>query len=553
MPKFQPGVSGNPAGKPVGASSYKTMIQNSFVEMLAKKDKGKDGKTYFNKYLESFMEDALSHPNGQAARLIAERLLSGEILSEIDATLHRDRREDKDFILYRIRKDCFDLQQKVLDTKHRLIMLMVGRRGGKTEVDTRKAVTVAVNTPNARVLFIGLSYTRAIELFWQPTKDLIRELGVGIMSESKVEGTIALDNGSELHFHGNTTVTERDKLRGSKWDLVIIDEIQSQPAFDYLVETVIEPTLVDRSGTLMLTGTGPKVRGTAWERWWLDEEKHGALRLNWSLADNPYIPNHTEVLAQKRAEKGWDESNPVYITEWLGKISYDDNALVYRLDADNYIQNNQLQQWVSSQPPADIHFVVGMDYGFEDSTAVALLCFSSHKPEVFLVHERKFNRSGVEEVKQALDECVMAMNDAPFKNVPEYNRKLIGFADTAGGMKMVSYEMSTKFGFNILPAMKDNKAFAIEQLQNECVRRYLKVYKDGPFADEALRVIFARDEGSGDLTRNISDEYHPDMMDAILYGFRYIWTSYPERIPAVEVTERVPDSFFNSSMKLATI
>ena len=185
-----------------------------------------------------------------------------------------------------------------------------------------------------------------------------------------------------------------------------------------------------------------------------------------------------------------------------------------------------------------------MDYGFVDYTAVACLCFSAHKPEVFLIYEKKFNRSGVTEMAQALDECVMAMNDAPFKLVPEQNRKLIGFADTAGGMQSVSYELSVKYHYNILPAIKDNKAFAIEQLQDESRRRFLKVEKGGPFAEEALRVIFARDEVNGNLTREIDDAYHPDMMDAVLYGFRYIWTSYPSRKPKVEEIDRVPSSFF---------
>ena len=284
--------------------------------------------------------------------------------------------------------------------------------------------------------------------------DLIREYSIGINREARNEGLLVIDNESEFHFVGNSTINERDKLRGGKYDLVIIDEAQSQPALIYLIESILEPTLKDKQGTLVISGTGPRIRGTRWGYLWNEIDKISALRLNWNMSVNPYMPDYKSVLETIRKEKGWTEDNPVYVSEYLGKECMDDDALVYRLEEDNYYSSDALTKWINSQPPSDIHFVVGIDYGFEDFTAIAEVAFSSHRPEAFLIYEKKFNRSGVEDIKLALDECVMAMFDKPFSNVPEANKKLIGFADTAGGMKMVSYEMTTKWKYNILPAMK---------------------------------------------------------------------------------------------------
>jgi len=545
---FQKGTSGNPAGRPAGSVAYKTAVQEAFITLLSQKEKGKGGRTYFTRYLESFMDEALSNPNSQASRLIAERLLSGEILNEIDATLQRDRRADLAFLKYRIRESCFDIQQQVLDTKQKVIMLMAGRRAGKTEVDIRKALQTAL-TPHSIVLFIGLTYTRCMDLFWNPLNDLVKEYSIGIAREARNEGILVLDNDSEFHFVGNSTVTERDKLRGGKYDLIIIDEAQSQPALAYLIESVLEPTLKDKQGTMMISGTGPRVRGTRWGFLWNEREKFPGLRLNWNLSENPYMPDYKSILATLREEKGWTEDNAVYVSEYLGVECFDDDALCFRLTENNFFTKVQLEEWVKGQPPSDIKFVVGIDYGFVDSTAISLLCFSLHKAEVFLVYESKFNRSGVTEIVKALDECVFAMHEAPFKQVPEQNKKLIGFADTAGGMQSVTYEM-VKHGYNILPAMKDNKAFAIEMLQEECRKHTLKVEQTGPFADEALRIIFARDEASGNLTREMDDTYHPDSMDSLLYAFRFIWSSYPKRNAVNE--EPAFDSFFPFPAKLLT-
>ena len=552
---FTKGTSGNPAGKPPGASSYRTKVQNAFIDALEKKGPGKAGKANFQKFLETFMDEAVAHPDGRAAAFVAERLFSGNILQEIDATLQRDRRADLAFLKYRIRESCFDVQQQILDTKQKVIMLMAGRRAGKTEVDIRKAAQVAL-TPHSIVLFVGLTYTRCMDLFWNPLNDLVKEYSIGITREARNEGVLVLDNGSEFHFVGNSTVTERDKLRGGKYDLVIIDEAQSQPALAYLIESVLEPTLKDKQGTLLISGTGPRVRGTRWGFLWNEREKFPALRLNWNMTDNPYMPDCKSILATTRAEKGWTEDNPVYVSEYLGKECFDDDALCFRLTESNFFTRPQLAEWVKGQPPSDIKFVAGIDYGFVDSTAVSLLCYSIHKEGVYLIYENKFNRSGVTEVIKALDDCIMAMGDPVFANVPQQNKKLLGYADTAGGMQSVTLEM-IRHGYNILSAIKDNKAFAIEQLQEEVRRHTLKVEQAGPFADESLRIIFARDEASGNLTREIDDSYHPDSMDSLLYAFRHIWTSYPKRLErpeeALSQFEREEREFFGSNNKLLTI
>lgn len=556
MGKFVKGVSGNPNGRPPGASSYKTKIQGAFIEALDKKGPGKAGKANFQKFLETFMDDAVAHPDGRAAAFVAERLFSGDILNQIDATLHRDRREDIDFLCYRIRKSCHKYQQMLIDSNEKVSMLMAGRQSGKTQADVRKAALVAVEAPNRAILFLGLTFTKAVDLFWLPLERLLVELGVTITRSSRSDGEMVLDNGSSFFFKGNSTAVERDRLRGPHYDLVIIDEAQSQSHLADLITEIIEPMLATTGGSLILSGSGPKVRGTWWETMWSDEEKTKGLRLNWNIRDNPFAKNPESILANVLKDHSWTENNPVYQTEWKGKIAYDDDALVYRMTDDNYFTQEQLTTWVKSQPPSDIKFVAGIDYGFEDYTAIALLCYSTHKREAFLIYEKKFNRSGVDDVKLALDECVMAVNDKPFENVPLNNKKFLGYADTAGGMKMVSYQLTMQFGFNILPAIKDNKSLAIEQLQNEVKQRILKVRKDDSFDQEALRIIFGRDE-QGNLTREISDEYHPDLMDGLLYAFRHIWTSYPKRLErpeeALSQFEREEREFFGSNNKLLTI
>lgn len=517
---FKKGQSGNPAGRKPGSTSYKQLVQQGFVDIMeSKMQVGKTTIPYYQAFLENLKVAALK-PDSKAFQFMAERLLTADVLEDIDNRLNRSKREDKDFLTYRIIKDCHDFQQRVLLSKEKNIYLMAGRRAGKSEADVRKAVYTAIEREDARVLLIGLSFTRCIEVFWQPITDLLNLIGIDLTTHSRSEGTIKLANNSEIHFHGNTTVDERDKIRGSKWDVVIIDEVQNQKALPILINEIIEPTLLDRRGQLILSGTGPKVRGTYWEELWTN---YKALKLNWNISDNPFIPDYEKVLEEIKKEKGLTDSSPLFLREYLGKISYDDDALVFRLTPDNFYTDAELDTWINTQPITDIKFSAGLDYGWSDADGFAITMFSTSKPEKFLLYEYKGNRTGITELADKIKEGINFINTR-FSNIPD--RHFYIYSDAGGAGKKISYELSTQYNLPCLDAYKVDKDFQVEMLQEEVRTGHLKVREGSPFAEEALKTVFARND-KDELTRVIDDDtFHPDLMDAIRYSLSTIWVNY---------------------------
>jgi len=524
----------NPNGRPLGAISYKNKIMQAFLDLMEKEvrlknDEGKEtGEValFYDAFLDRFMTDALSGKFA-AQQFFAERLLKPDILETVDNYINRGAREDTDFLSYRIYKDCHDIQQQILLSKNKFRLLMAGRRAGKSAIDDMMGTEKAVTKPDARVLYIGLSFTRCLELFWIPIQNRLKMLGIKPKESRRTEGLIMLPNNSEIHFVGNTTVDERDKIRGSQWDLIIIDEAQSQKALAILIEEILEPTLIDRKGQIVLSGTGPKVRGTYWEQIWSDTEHFRAARYNWSIADNPFIPDYLAVLDQIKEEKGLTDSSPLFIREYLGKICYDDDALVYRLSDQNYYTQDDIAAWIAGQPVTDIKFTAGLDYGYIDSDAFCIVMFSSSRKERFLMYEYKGNRTGVTELAEAMRKGIDSIkNHTLLAGIPEASRFFYIYADTAGGVKKISSELTAQYQLPIVDAFKADKNFAVEMLQEECRQGYFKVPKDGIFADEALKTVFARNDRD-ELTRVIDDDaFHPDMVDALLYSMRFVWINY---------------------------
>lgn len=515
--QFQPGHPGGP-GRPRG-ESMKNVLYKSVKTLLSAEE--------IYKMAESFLEKAKKDSDSWQAKAFAAWFFGPDMVDQVDAWMDRGERREQMFLSYQLHKKAIDMQRQILFSDKKYMFLMSGRRAGKTEGLRFWFCDEFVRKPTARCLYIGLTITKAMGLLWQPILDTFAELGITVKEHSRIEGRIITEAGGLMAFGGNTTKDEREKNRGPYWDRVAVDEAQSQKELLYLVESILSQTLLDTKGQLAVAGTGPRVRGTYWEALfqgaWADGRPlyADALRLNWNLSQNPYIPDYETVLEDIRKEKNLKEIDSLYVREYLGRIAYDDDALVLRLGDNNAYVDRELSAWIAAQPITDIRFTAGLDFGFTASDAFGIICYSRSKPERWLVYEYKQNRIGTAELAGEIRKGIQYVQTSPlFAQVVE--KDFMIYADT-GGNAITPFDLATQYSLPIQTAYKAEKAMAVELLQDEVRRGVFKVRRDGPFWDECLKTIYARNEQDA-LTRQIDDEtYHPDMIPAVTYGMRDIW------------------------------
>lgn len=468
--------------------------------------------------------DELQNPDGDKSikKHFRDNFMSPEALKDMEKSQAKMLAEHIDFQQYRVFKRGHEFQQMMMLSKTQRTYLMAGRRAGKTE-GLHLLIGDTIVKPDQRVLVIGLTHETTIGLFWHPLLKLLDELDIQIAEKKASDGVLRLANGSMVKLTGNSTTDEREKLRGGKWHLAVIDEAQSQKALPYLVRDIIEPMLLDYKGKLYIGGTGPRVRGTFWEKIWTDDP--GATKLNWNLTNNPFIPDHDKVLDKIRAEKGLSVNDPLYLREYLGKIAYDDDALVLRFKEQNYYTPEDFTKWLYGMPRTDIRLVGGLDYGFADSDAFVILCYSESRQEVFVVYQHKAAREGLEQLKEGIRKGIDYLKYDPlFQSIPDdYKSEMYIYADSSDGR--ASADLSQALGLNIYPAYKFDKQAGVDMLQDDCRKGLLLIPKmpEGemsPLEDEGLKTVFARDD-KDQLTREIDDEtYHPDMVPATIYAAR---------------------------------
>ncbi len=521
-PKGWPkGKSGNPKGRPKGSYSSRTAADKALRAIL---DEG-GGDAFFDRLRKDFKGTG---KDKYAYHALIDHVVGDNVFDRLETIFRKREREDRDFFSYRIHKGCHSVQQQLLLSTEHLRLCMAGRRSGKTEGFVRLAADVKVRHEKAEVLFIGKTSTRCMELFWQPTLDMLDMLGFGVEVKNRSDGLIKTQDGAAFAFKGNANADERQKLRGGKYHLIVVDECQSQAQLKQLVEEIIEPMLIDYGGILALGGTGPRVRGEYWEFLWADNRP--ALRLNWNISQNPFIKDYDKVLARIRAEKALSETDSLYVREYLGQISYDDDALVIRLKPENYFTDDQLAAWIKSVPVTDVRFVAGLDYGFVDADGFGIICYALNRPERWLVYEYTATRTGVRELAEAVKAGVAYVQSSPlFAGLTE--KKFLIYADTGGAGKKIGYDLATQYQLPIQDAYKVNKNLAIELLQDETRQGMLRVRAGGAFDEEAKHTVFRRDEQDR-LTREIDDDtFHPNLMDGVCYAMRPVWW-FARKVPA---------------------
>jgi hypothetical protein len=503
-------------GRPKGSVNYKNKILDAFRTFYL------EDLDWLKSFHENFKASTLN-PNSDAAKFMAERLYSKEVLEELDEFLTRGAKRELAFLRYMIYIDLFDEQREALLTQKPWIISIGGRRAGKTKNWSSLLVDRSIVHDKGVALYLGRTAKSAFEMIWRPTVECLKMIGVEFEQHIGTQNLL-LGNGVEIQVRGRNTKEDIENLRGKPYFLAIVDEIQSDATekLKYIVKDILEPAGKDFTDSqIALGGTPPRVPGNYAEAMYMSM-RQDIKRLSWDMSVNPHIPESERDLEKTRIQRGFTENDPTWQREYLGRVgTYDVDALVLRLKDNNAFTDEELAAWIASQSVADIRFTAGMDFGFEDADALAIIAYSITKPERFLVYEWKARRQSTEEIAAATRAGIEYISKSPMFERVE-NKSLQIYADT-GGNKITPNDLAVTYKLPIQPAYKAEKEMGFELLQGEARVGSFKARREGPLWEECLRTVYARDEQDR-LTRTIDDEtYHPDMIPAVTYGMRPVW------------------------------
>jgi hypothetical protein len=404
--------------------------------------------------------------------------------------------------------DLFDKQKLVVEDKKPVIALHPGRRGGKTHTLMAKIFSTMKSIRGQTSVYLALTRGSAKRIMWEEMKRANQKYDIGFEFR-EVELTVKDPyTGSICILGGADDAESIERLRGGKYALACIDECGSfnPDILAALVREVIRPALGDLRGQMVMAGTPSRACFGMFHDL-CNEEALGASVHHWTVADNPFFPNPREWLEEEKRINKFTDDSPIFAREYLGKWVQSTDSLVSQFSR----QKNLVKDMPSSA--SAWRYVLGIDYGFKDSTAFSLWAFlpddgqprSPSEPSTVCV--RSFKKAGL-----TPGEVASLTNRFVDKYQPDF---IVG--DAGGLGKGYIEETKLRYGIPIRAAKKTDKRGAIELMNGDfrsgqiviVEHRNLELIRE-------LETLPWKDE----RREEIADGYEDHIFDAAIYAWR---------------------------------
>lgn len=396
----------------------------------------------------------------------------------------------------------FGPQNDFVNDLSRFIAAQCSRRAGKSSGLAKRFFKTMERYPKQRCIYLGLTRDSAKDIMWPVLQEQNDKYNLGCkFIDSSL--TVKHPNGSSLKLYGADMKNIVKRLKGRKAPGIGVDEAQDYSIdLRSLVDDVLTPMIADYTdGWLALTGTpGPVPKGYFYEV--TQENQYGFKLHHWTLFENPYMPDPKSFLDDLKVRRKWLDSNPTLLREWRNQWTLDRESLWIR-----YNSNVSSYESLPQLTAGSYTYVLGVDWGFRDSDALAVIAYSDQSKITYLVEELITPRQDV----TSLIENIESLRK-------KYDISKIVMDEGGGGKKMAE-EMRRRHSVPILPADKARKQENVDFLNDALRTGMFKARPDTRFVKDSYLVQINWDKSTPNKIV-IKDNPHSDIIDAVLYAYK---------------------------------
>lgn len=394
---------------------------------------------------------------------------------------------------------CFDKQLAFIHDPAKFKVAVCSRRAGKTVACAADLYNTALNQIGD-VAYITLNRGTAKAIIWRDLLKLDKIYKTNAHIDRQ-ELTITFDNGNMIVVTGAKDDSEIEKFRGRKFRKIYIDEGQSFRSYiKEFVDDVLVPSLMDYNGSLVLIGTpGPVPAGYFYE---ISSPASTWAKYKWTIHDNPWILKQSGLtpaaqIATIATSRGVSVDDPSIRREYFGEWIKDTNSLVFQFNPSLNIYSNM--------PAGNWQYIFGIDIGYMDSDAIAVLAYDFTQNSVYLIEEVITAKQDITSLADQIK--LLQLKYEPIKMVMD-----------AGALgKKIQEELLVRHQLVLEAAAKERKHEFIALMNGDLRSGRFKAFEGSKFAEDCNLVTWDWDDP---VKPRISDKYHSDITDAALYGYR---------------------------------
>lgn len=382
-----------------------------------------------------------------------------------------------------IRAQLFEAQLRLIDEERTWSVAVCGRQAGKNFTVVRLMLLTALQRDNAEVVYVNSTYAEARRIMWADELDGIpavaRSLGLSFeLHDGRLE--LRLPNGSKITLLGADRGAW-EKLRGSKLDLLVVDEMQKM-ADDGLrraFEQILPACFVARRGRFVGIGTPDEFCvGVLYDISARGMDPKFAVH-HWDASDNTLNPVPWEGLLQWKAESEYADDDPRWMREGKGLWVRQDDILMLPV-TEAGLWNGNYPDLIPSRDgrlvprTREIDHYAGLDFGWTDSAAFVVGSYS---------REEGILREVLSWKQSQLDTDSLVAVIRPL--IERYRIRRV-YADSADPKTIA--DMQRKFRLPVVGVEKHNKVTWIQDMRAKSRLGRFQLLRDSPLHEE-LKVL----------------------------------------------------------------
>lgn len=405
----------------------------------------------------------------------------------------------------------FPSQNKFVKDEARYIAAQCSRRAGKSNGLALRFFITMEKHKKSNCIYLALTRDSAKQIMWSVLQDLDEKYKLGcVFKESDL--SVTHPNGSKLTLYGADMQNFIRRLKGQKSPGIGIDESQDFGGhLKSLIEDVLTPMMVDYTDSwLAVVGTpGPVPQGYYFDI--THQKKFGYSVHKWTLLENPYVPEPEKFIADMVEKHQWPDDYPTLMREWRNQWVLDTEALWIRYKAElNHFTElpRHIKKW---------NYILGIDIGFKDADALAVLAWSEEDPCTYLVEEQITAKQDITDLINQI--IAMSRKYDLYKMV----------IDQGGLGLKIAEEMRRRHGVSVEAADKKLKSENVAVLNDELRLGRFKAKSASRFAQDSYLIQIDWQKSTPDKIV-IKKDPHSDIIDAVLYAHKesYAFSHKPE-------------------------
>ena len=405
-----------------------------------------------------------------------------------------------------------------------IITILASRQLGKSYEALLEAVELCNAKKNASVKYICPKLRMVKNIVNKNMRVILEDCPEELRPEWKENDKIWIfPNGSEIQFAG-TDNGSHENLRGGTSDLCIVDEAGFCDHLGYVIDSILEPTILIKGGKIIMISTPSKSSDHEFiQRYIIPRKLDGSL-LILNIHDNPMITDERKERQKNKYASG--ENDPHYRREYLCEIIRDKDSVVIP----EFTPEKELEIVKAWERPPFYDAYTSGDVGFRHLTAYLFAYWDFKKAT--LVIEDELIMNGPEMTTEKLAQRIKEKELENFnikKDDGTLEAKPIYFRVMDNNLIMMN-DLNKLHGLPFLATEKDNKEAQINNVRmmisnNQIIInprcKHLIYHLKGASWKEgnAANRIFAELSDTSDHSVRGG---HADALDALIYLVRNI-------------------------------